>query len=236
MTGKVFAKSTASFFARYLNFSSTALQIGALVLLLVATGSFSVSQHWHRKLRFDQGLHPVTCNAAAEDAAGLNGDLSTDVHAGRDYMGTIAGMLREERFEELDCLADRVRSSKERFSGGAWKLHTLYAGLSSPIQYPMTHATEEDWKIHLQRLQRWVTARPKSVTARVALALAFIYYAEDARGDGYANTVSESGWKLFRERTAEAKRILEEASALSTKCPEWYSHAGGSSEPELERG
>jgi hypothetical protein len=56
----------------------------------------------------------------------------------------------------------------------------------------------------------------------VTLALAYLEYASDARGTGYASAVSESGWKLFGERTAEAKRILTEASKLATKCPEWY--------------
>jgi hypothetical protein len=84
------------------------------------------------------------------------------------------------------------------------------------------HATEEDWSNLFLRLQRWVTERPKSVTARVALATAYYGYAWDARGNGFANTVSESGWKLFRDRSAEAKRVLDEASLLPTKCPEWY--------------
>jgi hypothetical protein len=152
----------------------------------------------------------------------MNGDFSTDIHAWRDYMGAIARILKEEKFEELDCLADHARSGKERLPGGAWRLHTLYGGLYSPVQYPVTHATREDWNPHLQRLQRWVAARPKSVTASVALAKAYLNYAYDARGEGSGNTVSEGGWKLFRERTAEAKRILQEASALPIKCPEWY--------------
>ena len=136
-------------------------------------------------------------------------------------MGTIARILKEEKFDELDCLADRARSSKEKFPGGMWKIHVLYESLYLPVQYPI-HATQEDWSNLLQRLQRWVTARPKSVTARVALASAYLGYAWDARGAGYGNTVSDSGWKLFRERNAEAERILEETSALPTKCPEWY--------------
>ncbi len=220
MAGKVSEKSTASFLARYLNSSSTALQGGALVLLLVATGSFALSRHWHSELRFDQSSHSVTCNAAVEDAAGPNSDPSTDVHALRDYRDTIRRMLKAERIEELDCLADRARSSKERFPGGLWKLKQLYTGLSEPGQYRM-HATQEDWDLLLQRLQHWVTARPNSVTARVALASAYLGYAGDARGTGYSNTVSESGWKLFGQRTAEARRILNEASNLP-RCPEWY--------------
>jgi hypothetical protein len=131
-------------------------------------------------------------------------------------------MLKKEKFDALDYVADHARAGKERFPGGAWKLHTVYAGLSSTVQYPVTHATDEDWEELIQELQRWASARPKSVTARVALAHAYLGYAYKTRGDGDANTVSEGGWKLIRERTAEARRILEEARSLPTKCPEWY--------------
>jgi hypothetical protein len=154
--------------------------------------------------------------------SGLNGDFSTDVHAVINYKSTIARLLKEQKFQELDCLADRARSGKERFPGGDWNLHTLYGGLYSPNQYPVIHTTGEEWNTYLQLLQKWVTARPKSVTGRVALARSYLNYAYDASGEGSSNTVSDSGWKLFAARTAEGKRILDAAKALSTTCPEWY--------------
>lgn len=213
MANEICAKSNTGSHDHYFNASSTVLEISVLALLLAFASGFAVAA--------DQKSNSNPCNISEEDAAGLNGDLSTDIHTTSDYRNTIARMLKEEKFETLDCLADRVRSGKERFPGGMWKIHTLYSGLYSPVQYPM-HATEEDWSNLFLRLQRWVTERPKSVTARVALATAYYGYAWDARGNGFANTVSESGWKLFRDRSAEAKRILDEASILPTKCPEWY--------------
>jgi hypothetical protein len=65
----------------------------------------------------------------------LNSDFSTDVHAVRDYTETIARMLKEEKFEEIDCLADRARSNKEGFPGGMWKLDesTFSASSNRPI-------------------------------------------------------------------------------------------------------
>lgn len=183
------------------------------ILVIVAMGGMVFAA--------DQKLNPNPCNLNPDDVAGLSRDLGTDVEAARAYTGTVARILKAEKFQELDCLADYARSSKERFPGGMWKLHTLYAGLYEPVQYPQ-HPTQEDWTNLLQRLQRWQAARPESITARVALAWAYVGYAADARGDGYANTVSESGWKLFGDRIAQAKRILDEASALPTKCPAWY--------------
>jgi len=169
----------------------------------------------------EPNANPNPCNIDEEDADGLSGDSSVDVHALDNFKNTATRMLKEEKFEQLDCLADHARSGKERLPGGLWKVQILYEGMRQPVPYPM-HATPEDRTGLLQRQQRWVKARPESITARVALALAYLDYAYDARGSGYANTVSESGWKLFGERTAEAERILKEASTLSTKCPEWY--------------
>jgi Domain of unknown function (DUF4034) len=227
VTDKIGSKPIISFFVSRLSSLPMRLKSGALALLLLGMGGLAAchgNRPWHNRAA-SQAPNPLsnvnTCKISEEDAAGLSGDLSTDVHAARDYTGTIAHILKEEKFEELDCLSDQARSKKERFPGGMWKLHELYTGLYEPVQYPL-HATQEDWESRLQQLQRWVTARPKSVTARVALAGAYIGYAGDARGNGYANTVSESGWKLFAQRTSEAKQLLQKTSRLHTKCPEWY--------------
>jgi hypothetical protein len=159
-----------------------------------------------------------SCTLTDSEVAGLSGDASTDIHAVSNYSKTISSMLKAGEFEQLDCLADSARSRKERFPGGMWKLHAIYNGLEKPL----LHATEEDWRAHMDLLQRWVSTKPESIAARIALAESYISYGEDARGPGFADTVSESGWKLLAERTAKAKQILEEASTLSAKDPEWY--------------
>ena len=190
-----------------------ALKIGIFISTTLAWAGLSKAA--------EQKANSNPCNISEADAAGLNGDSSVDIHALDNFTDTTARILKEEKFAEVDCLADHARSGKERLPGGLWKIHLMYAGLRQPVPYPV-HATQEDWTQLLQRLQKWVRLQPKSITARVALALAYLDYAHDARGSGYANTVSDSGWKLFEERTAEARRILEEASKLTTKCPEWY--------------
>jgi hypothetical protein len=189
------------------------LKICILMLLVLAWSGLSSAA--------EQNANSNPCNVSETDEAGLSGDFSVDIHAFQNFIDTASRILKQEKFVELDCLADQARSGKERLPGGLWKIHLLYQGLRYPVQYPV-HATPEDWTGLLQRLQRWIKARPESITARVALALAYLGDASDARGSGYANTVSESGWKLFAERTAEAQRILKEASKLTGKCPEWY--------------
>ena len=228
MSGDTRTYSTTGFLVRRFTNASTWFRGSILAALLIVTSGLAGCHRTgasHAAAADQPSIskpNPNACNANDDDVDGLNSDPSTNVHAERDYAATVSRMLKEEKFETLDCLADRTRSNKERFPGGTWKLHELYKGLYEPVQYPVTHPTDDDWDELLRQLRHWVALRPKSVTARIALASAYIGYAKDARGEGDASTVSEGGWKLFRERTAAAERILKEASTLHTKCPEWY--------------
>src|SRR5256885_15945579 len=104
----------------------------------------------------------------------------SDIGAVRAYKETAAQMLHDKKYDELDCFAKGARSTKETLPGGRWKLDVIYGGLDSPVISPI-HATDQDWNIHLRTLRQWVSARPKSVTARVALASAMSNYAWYAR-------------------------------------------------------
>jgi len=160
---------------------------------------------------------PSFCNLTEAEIAGLSGDAGTDIHALPNYKKTVHALFQAGKFEQIDCIADSVRPGKETFPGGMWKIRAIYSGLAKP---PL-HATEEDWVEHMGLLKRWVSTNPKSVTARIALAEAYVNYGWYARGAGYADTVSESGWKLYAERAAKARQILDDASTLSAQDPEW---------------
>lgn len=137
------------------------------------------------------------------------------------YKQGIRALLEQEKFETLDQMADPARSSKTRLPGGFWVLHNIYVALSEPAVGTFK-ATESDFTTLIARLQHWVEQQPDSVTARIALAEAYIQYASNARGGGYADSVSQDGWRLNRERTETAANILMDAAKLPTKCPEWY--------------
>jgi hypothetical protein len=164
---------------------------------------------------------PATAAPPAEPACAFAEpeiDGATDVEGLQRYHTAIANLLAEEKFDDLDCIAHEARVNKTRLPGGTWKLVMIYAALEAPTG----HATEQDWKDHLAPLEHWVAAKPQSVTARIALANSYVSYAWDARGGGYADTVTTNGWDLFNERLQTARKVLDEAFALPEKCPEWY--------------
>jgi hypothetical protein len=179
----------------------------ALLALLLCQSSTAFAS----KIKKDQ---PHSCSDFDADFS-----PETNVHALDEYQEAIAQLLKDQKFSELDCIADSARISKARFSGAAWKLRNVYLGLNQPRP---GHPTEEDWRKHLQLVDRWTKKNSQSTTARIALAESYINYAWDARGNGTADSVSENGWKLLGERLEKAKTILSRDSMLSQKCPEWY--------------
>ena len=181
--------------------------VGVILLLLTASGN----------LLAEQKLATNSCLAQLTEP-GLSADDSIDAYATEKYSAAVSNMLAAEEFKQLDCLADSLRESQARFASGAWKLNIFYSGLEAPLLHP----TENDWKDHLKRLKNWQYENPESITARIALAEADLSYAWDARGNQGADTVSDNGWQLFGQRAAEARKILEKASSLKAKCPEWY--------------
>jgi hypothetical protein len=85
------------------------------------------------------------------------------------YKAAIRRLFAAGEFAGLDCIANTARTSKASFAEGRWKLNVFYWAIAQPEG----HATEDDWNAHLKILNRWVAAKPQSVTARVALANAY---------------------------------------------------------------
>jgi hypothetical protein len=148
----------------------------------------------------------------------LDFDGTSDVQGIKEYKQAITDLFERSDFDALDCLADAARSTKARFPGGLWKLHSIYAALDEPER----HFTDEDWNTRLLLLKRWTATKPNSVTARVALAGAYTSYAWDARGTGTSDSVTDNGWRLFNERLEKAEAILDQDSVLSENCPESF--------------
>ncbi|MBS1850409.1 MAG: DUF4034 domain-containing protein [Acidobacteria bacterium] len=163
---------------------------------------------------------PKTSSTSACKPVDFDFDNATDPDSFTKYKTAVADMLAQEKFRELDCLADSLRANKTKFAGGMWKIHAFYQGLKDPVINQ--HATEDDWQTHLQLLEKWSAQEPESMTARVALASSYQGYAWFARGNGYSGSVSDSGWQLFGERMAKSAFILRQASSLKAKCPEWF--------------
>lgn len=140
----------------------------------------------------------------------------------KEYASVVERLLQDQKFDELDRMIDADRAGKTRFPGGGWKLYGAYGVLGRPQIADGSDVDDPAWQAHLDVLKRWIAAKPDSITARVALAEAYVSYAWFARGDETADLVEEESWKLFNQRLQMARDTLERAFALPTKCPQWY--------------
>lgn len=148
--------------------------------------------------------------------ANINDDDEPIVHEGK-WIRSIQSSLIEEKFADLDRMADQYRSDKSRLPGGDWRLHAFYLALDAP------QLSDQDTRDHLAHLERWTQQRPASVTARIALATSLGRWAWVARGSGEARTVTADGWRLFNDRIKQSQTVLEAAANMSPTCPQWYS-------------
>lgn len=68
-----------------------------------------------------------------------------------------------------------------------------------------------------EKLAAWKKAYPKSPHPWIATALLHQQIASDARGSGFAHTVSPEGWKIWREHIPRAQAAIDEALSRSPK-------------------
>ena len=143
-----------------------------------------------------------------------------------DIRSQVSAFIKAKDYNKLDELAAKLRSSKEHYADGFWKLSEVYYTLnvSNNIYGIAMSYTIPDtlFENRLSELQDWINAKPDSITARLAFASVQIDYAWNARGGGWANTVTDKGWQLLSERLNEAAKTLREAGNMKEKCPVYW--------------
>jgi Domain of unknown function (DUF4034) len=136
------------------------------------------------------------------------------------YEQRISKLFYQENFEQLDKEAQDARVNKTRVLGGTWKIYSFYEAVAKPT---LVAPVDADDNVKIPIMKRWIAALPESATAQIALAELYVNLAWLARGSGYADTVTDSGWRLFSGRLELAKGPLLKAGRLKEKCPFWYS-------------
>jgi Domain of unknown function (DUF4034) len=126
-------------------------------------------------------------------------------------------LYNASKFDELEALADQLRTERARFGNGSWKIYQLYDALGCRSEEP-----ENMWQLHSRIHENWDAAKPRSITAYVAHADFFTAYAWHARGYDYSDKVTKEGWRLFDERLTRAKELLNKSAEFEPKCPMWW--------------
>ena len=102
------------------------------------------------------------------------------------------------------------------FDDGRPRLDALGLG------YDVVFSDEKDWSKSLARVEYLKRKYPMSAFIAIAEAEYWVDYAWNARGEGYASSVSPEGWKLFQERLEKAEKTLIGAKPYAAAYPDWY--------------
>ncbi|MBS2000755.1 MAG: DUF4034 domain-containing protein [Cyanobacteria bacterium SZAS LIN-5] len=129
-------------------------------------------------------------------------------------------LLNAQKYQELEDLIEKYSKTRVQKRSGHEAIDSIFEALSNP-----SDQQQFSWNERLRQLELWVTQKPKSATPHVVLANFYIKYAWNARGTGWANSVSDTQWNMYRERLYKSTRQLQMALALGPPSPSWFSVA-----------
>ena len=121
----------------------------------------------------------------------------------------------KEQFDDLEKLIADWNNADNRTASGKWKLSVLPDALAMRF-------SSGTWAVDYQIINRWRQKYPHSAAAAIAEATYWENYAWNARGSGFADSVSQEGWKLFGERLHKSEKVLLDSEAYASGNPEWY--------------
>lgn len=133
------------------------------------------------------------------------------------FLEGLAGqLLHNEQFDDLDRLFEDARDPKALTASGTSKLRAIYRGT-----LPYFDAKTDPALLLAKRL-KWKEHSPRSPEAALAEVDYWFGYAWYARGEGYASSVTEDGWRLMRERVLTAHDRLTKSAPVASSSPEYY--------------
>lgn len=166
--------------------------LGTLLLLSWVGAAASADEDYYAKLSKELGLDPAD-------------DIRKDpgvVAEARRYEAIL--LARKQDYAGLDAHLAAFPEPAAWTSADAVMIPQLYQRLAA-------------W--FAQSEGAWLKARPKSADAHFVQGMCTLQRAWAARGSGYANTVKEDGWKVWRKLIPIAKAQTDKALELDPKHP-----------------
>ena len=121
------------------------------------------------------------------------------------YLTKVREWMETKDYAALEAEAARVRTGGARLETSAWTLYLFHVGITS---------VKDDRLATLRDIEEWMKQRPASETAQLAWLSTMTAWAWDARGNGYADTITEEGAKLMEDRILKAQTFFQKHPLL----------------------
>ena len=129
-------------------------------------------------------------------------------------------LFREERFADIEAIADDFRAHNSRTSSGLWKIGLLHDGLDG--DFLRKNRDEQYWAGLTAKVSRWIDAFPNSPTPRILYAHVLSAHGWAIRGGAWARDVHEEDWAPFHRLIGEARAYLLAHKEIGKADPQWY--------------
>ncbi len=192
--------------------------VGGLAACGLLAGLTVLPLYWWNE---SEGLVGLVENERYDESEPTEAELAEQVRLG-------------ERYETIDPLGEEQKRLREMlyedgdFDAVELKLSEMMASLDDEIiASRFGYTCNNLGSIHdgdnpealLSVLEQWCEEKPESSQAHSILGSFYIDYGWQYRGNGWANTVSNNGWKKFHQYVAQAEPILDLASELDPTNP-----------------
>jgi len=138
---------------------------------------------------------------------------------GPEAINELAGMVATLFWNNEDLLkrsVDDWNTPTCVFEDGRPKMSVFQDGLNYAFK------NQSDWSKSKARLEYLKNKFPNEAFVALAESRYWCQYAWNARGSGFASSVTPEGWKLFRERLERAEATLINTKTYSSQIPDWY--------------
>ncbi|MDX8433156.1 DUF4034 domain-containing protein [Mesorhizobium abyssinicae] len=125
------------------------------------------------------------------------------------------------KFDQLDELIEAYQRDDARTKSGSIKAAIVYEVLESTKFLYGTYSYGTLNQMEAQA-DKWIESYPGSRAARITKAIVMNNRAWNARGEGYANTVTPEQWNAFFVYSRQAKDYLQSVKQGTAADPEWY--------------
>jgi hypothetical protein len=126
------------------------------------------------------------------------------------------GAYGSGQFAKLDALIETLSQPDQLTDDGLPRLQGVYDGIWNFLY------TWKDWESELDKIAQWRKERPDSYGADLVEVILWRAWAWHTRGEGYAETVTAEGWKLFETKISRADQVLEKSKHRASRSPLWY--------------
>ena len=135
-----------------------------------------------------------------------------------DIRALVQPAFVEKRYGAIDALAAGMTRDRTRLADGRWELPFV----TTAFAWDLKPHDDAAWEKRIAQVDDWIARAPKDPTPWLVKGQMLIFYASDARGGGWSNTVSEPAWQKYHARLAAARHVLESSAAVSRASPEWF--------------